>query len=84
MLTGLEWGCPFVLYWELYDNVGSPDKPGGFWLVNEQNEKQPVWHTYRRFYEWARHRVAEVTSKTGAPPPWDEFRKEAVSFLQRP
>jgi hypothetical protein len=46
MIAAIEWGCPFVLYWELYDNEGTTDKPGGFWLINEKNEKQPLWHTH--------------------------------------
>jgi hypothetical protein len=84
MITGLEWGCPFVLYWEIYDNEGTSENPGGFWLINEKNEKQPVWDTHRRFFEWARLHVAEVATKTGAPPSADDFRKDAVDFLRRP
>ncbi len=82
MIVGLEWGCPFVLYWELYDNEGTPEKPGGFWLINEKNEKQPVWQTHQRFYQWARQRVNEAASKTGAPPAPDSFRKDAADFLR--
>lgn len=82
MRTALEWGCPFALYWELYDNEGTPDKPGGFWLINEKNEKQPVWETHRRYYQWAKKHVAEVTAKTGAPPSPEEFRQDAVKALQ--
>jgi len=82
MIAGLEWGCPFVLYWELYDNEGTPEKPGGFWLINEKNEKQPVWQTHWRFFEWARTHVAEITSQTGTPPSSDAFRKDAVKALR--
>ncbi len=83
MVTALQWGCPFALYWELYDNEGTPEKPGGFWLINEKNEKQPVWDTHRRFYQWARKYLAEVTAKTGASPSLEEFRQEAVRELER-
>jgi len=83
MIAGIEWGCPFILYWELYDNEGTPEKPGGFWLINEKNEKQPVWHTHRRFFEWARTHVAEITAKTGTPPSSDAFRMDAVNELRR-
>jgi hypothetical protein len=83
MIAGLEWGCPFVLYWELYDNEGSPEKPGGFWLINEQNKRQPIWDTHRHFYEWAREHVSEVKNKTGAPPLDADFRRDAAALLKR-
>lgn len=82
MIAGLEWGCPFVLYWELYDNEGTPEKPGGFWLINEKNEKQPIWETHRRYYDWARKFVIETQAKTGKPPAIDTFRKDAVRYLK--
>ena len=82
MIAGLEWGCPFVLYWELYDNEGTAEKPGGFWLINEKNEKQPIWETHRRYYEWARKSVSETQAKTGKPPAIDTFRKDAVRYLK--
>ena len=82
MIAALEWGCPFALYWELYDNEGTPEKPGGFWLINEKNEKQPVWETHRRFFEWARQHVADARKKSGALPTPEAFRKSAVEWLK--
>jgi hypothetical protein len=72
MIAGLEWGCPFVLYWELYDNEGTPEKPGGFWMIDEKNEKQPIWETHRRFYEWARKQSLSD----------EAFRSEAIRWLK--
>jgi hypothetical protein len=83
MIVALEWGCPFVLYWELYDNEGSPEKPGGFWLINEKNEKQPIWHTHQRYFAWARRHLAEVQQRTGKPPSEAEFRAAALEYLRR-
>lgn len=83
MIAAMDWGCPFVLYWELYDNEGSPEKPGGFWLIDERNEKQPIWHTHRRYFEWARQHVHEVTLKSGTPPDEAAFRKEAAAYLRQ-
>lgn len=76
MIAAIEWGCPFVLYWELYDNEGSTDKPGGFWMIDEQNQKQPIWHTHQRYFEWAREYVRE------AAPSEVEFREAAVKWLR--
>ncbi len=79
VVAALEWGCPFVLYWELYDNEGTTEKPGGFWMINEKNEKQAVWETHRRFFEWAREwRKANATQTDTA------FREAAVRWLRKP
>lgn len=83
IIAALEWGCPFVLYWELYDNEGTPEKPGGFWLINEKNEKQPIWHTHQRYFTWARKHIAEVMERIGKPPTEAEFRAAAVEYLKR-
>jgi hypothetical protein len=83
MRAGLEWGCPFVLYWELYNNeVEDNGTQRGFWLIDDHGAKQPVYNTHHRFYEWARQWTAEFTKTSQRPPTEDEFRKAAVSFLR--
>lgn len=51
MRAAAGWGCPFVLYWQMYDNEA--DEGGGnargFWLVDTNQVKQPAWHEHRRF-----------------------------------
>jgi len=85
MRAGLEWGCPFILYWELYNNEVDPDgKQRGFWLIDDKGVKQPVYETHRRFLAWARQHVAGITRQTGKPPRDADFRLEALRFLQRP
>ncbi len=43
MRAGLKWGCPFVLYWEMYNNEVTPDgRQRGFWLIDDHGIKQPV------------------------------------------
>jgi hypothetical protein len=83
MIAAIEWGCPFVLYWELYDNEGTPEKPGGFWLINEKNQKQPIWHTHQRYFEWARKHITDFQQRTGKPITDAEFRAAALEYLRR-
>lgn len=53
--AGLEWGCPFILYWQLYNNELDADGTHrGFWMIDDQGVKQPIYETHRAFYEWAR------------------------------
>ncbi|MBI5688123.1 MAG: FAD-dependent oxidoreductase [Verrucomicrobia bacterium] len=79
MRAGLEWGCPFILYWELYNNeVASDGQQRGFWLIDDKGIKQPVHETHRRFLSWARAFVAERQSRDGRNPTEAEFREAAT------
>jgi hypothetical protein len=82
MCAGLEWGCPFVLYWELFNNeVDKDGKQRGFWLIDDQGVKQPVYLTHQRYYERARRYVADFRQREGRLPTATEFGKVAVTFL---
>jgi hypothetical protein len=51
--TGLEWGCPYIVYWQLYCNelkdpnakpsVQSNDAVRGFWLIRPDGTKSWLW-----------------------------------------
>jgi hypothetical protein len=51
--TGLDWGCPYVVYWQLYCNelkdpnakppVKSNDAVRGFWLIRPDGTKSWLW-----------------------------------------
>jgi hypothetical protein len=49
----LAWGCPYVVYWQLYDNEcrrGKSDEPGdcpGFWLIKPSGKKSALWGLMR-------------------------------------
>jgi len=82
MRAGLEWGCPFVLYWEMYNNVLSADgKQRGAWMIDDKGIKQPVYLTHARLLEQGRRYVKETIQKTGKVPTSDEYRRAAVGFL---
>jgi len=82
MRTALAWGCPFALYWEMYNNeVDKEGRQRGFWLIDDKGSRQPVYETHRRYYEWARKYVAETTQATGRQPAFDDFREAAVRWL---
>jgi hypothetical protein len=65
--VGLDWGCPYIIYWQLYCNelkdpnakppVTSNDAVKGFWLIRPDGTKSWVWHYFRRLFE------------TNQPPP---------------
>jgi hypothetical protein len=85
MLAGLEWGCPFVLYWEMYNNeVNSDGSQRGYWMIDDKGVKQPIYETHRRYFDWAHHFVAAEISRTGQSPDDVTFRTAAVNYLKAP
>lgn len=46
--AALRWGCPFVLYWEMYNSEVKDRKQIGYWLIGDKNVKQPVYCSHRR------------------------------------
>ncbi len=79
--TGLKWGSPFILWWEMYNNELTKDgKNRGFWLINEHREKTPLYYTHQQFYQESRSWVEEYVKKHGKIPSQDEFMKAALEF----
>ena len=76
--AALDWGCPFILYWEMYDNEGD-DK--GFWMINSKNEKQPVYNVHEQYYQKMKQYVGKYIKKNGHAPSHNEFREEALDYL---
>lgn len=56
--TGLDWGCPYIVYWQLYCNelkdpqakppVKSNDAMRGFWLIRPDGSKAWTWDYFYR------------------------------------
>lgn len=82
MRTGLAWGCPFVLYWEMYNNEVTPDgKQRGFWLIDNHDVKQPLYFTLRSYDDKAQAFLTEFEKLHHRLPTQEEFRQQAVAWL---
>lgn len=79
--AALEWGCPFVLYWEMYCNEIRDGVHNGFWIIDDSGGKQPVYHTHRRHYQQAKEYVAEFARREGRPPTAEESQAKAIELL---
>ncbi len=84
MKWALEWGCPFVLYWELYCNEVEPatGQSRGYWLIDHQGVKQPVWFLHQEFLARARKFVADYQAKHGRPPSQQTYNQAAASWIE--
>ena len=79
--TALKWGCPYILWWEMYNNELSKDgKNRGFWLINDKGEKTPLYYTHQSFYKEGISWVKKYVKKNKRMPSQDEFLKKAVEF----
>jgi len=79
--SGLEWGCPFVLYWEFYNNEAEPDgTQRGYWMVDDHGNRAPVYLTYAAYYRQARELVAAHVAEHGRPPTPQEFGRAALEL----
>lgn len=81
--AALEWGCPFALYWELYNNEIQDGKQVGFWMIDDHQVKQPIYATHRQFYSWSQRYLADFTQKQGRLPTRTEFGKSAGAWLDQ-
>jgi len=81
--AALEWGCPFVLYWEMYCNENPEGKHRGFWLIDDKNRKQPFYYTLVFYYENMKRMAAGFRKEHGRLPTDDELRKKAVEILKQ-
>ena len=80
----LEWGCPFILYWELYCNEIEPatNEHRGYWLIDKSGQKQPAWYLHRDFLQRANGFVEQFRKEHGNWPSQMEYNKQAVFWLQ--
>jgi hypothetical protein len=79
--AALEWGCRFALYWQMYCNEVVDGKYRGFWLVDDKNQKQPVFHTHQKLLAQSRVWVEEFARLQKRLPTHEEFCRQAVRIL---
>jgi len=81
--AGLEWEAPFVMYWEFYNNEVVNGVQCGYWMIDDENQKQPVYHLYHDFFDWAQTYVIDYEQANGSQPPRFEFGQAGSDFLSQ-
>ncbi|HEY0864451.1 MAG TPA: hypothetical protein VGD97_10140 [Lacunisphaera sp.] len=84
MQWALEWGCPFVLYWELYCNEIDPatGKNRGYWLIDDQGVKQPVWFLHQELLTRGRRFVEDYRAQHGELPSQTLYNQAAAAWIE--
>lgn len=84
MKWSLEWGSPFVLYWELYCNEIDPvtGEHRGYWLIDNKGVKQPVWHLHKDFLDRANAFVDAYRAEHGKLPSQEHFNRESIAWMK--
>jgi lysophospholipase L1-like esterase len=79
MKIAIHWGCPLVLYWEMYNNeIDEQGRQRGYWLVDDQNRTTSAFTTHERYCAWAREQLEKSPEIDPAA-----FRKASVATLDR-
>jgi len=79
--AGLEWGCPYILYWEMYNNEVTDGQHAGFWLIDDKNQKQPVYYLLQDFLIRAKAYTTDYLKAHKRLPTAAEFRQQSSHFL---
>lgn len=79
--AALEWETPYILFWEMYNNEILPDgSHKGFWLINKDGEKMPLYYLHKSFYAEAKKYISRYNEKYGKYPTHSQFCKAALNF----
>jgi hypothetical protein len=79
--SGLSWGAPFILFWEYYNNEHERlVHGGGFWLIDDQGRKQPVYDLHRELLANIGNLVNLYRARLGRNPTERELNAAAGSL----
>ncbi len=81
--AGLEWGCPFILYWQMYDNEMEEggEKTSGFWMIDNHGVVQPVYRLHQACIARGREWRDAFRREHSRPPTHDEYCHAALQWL---
>ncbi|MFA0791093.1 cellulose binding domain-containing protein [Microbulbifer echini] len=82
--TALEWGAPFILYWQMYGNEYDSwiNEFVGYWLIDNEGNKKEIYHTHENFFKDAKSYLSDYQAKQGTLPSESEFRAYALKWFE--
>lgn len=76
----LNWGAPFCMYWEMYNNEVLNKTQLGFWMVDTSGTKQQVWYEHEDFLAKANVLKNQTRYWLNRNPTEEEFNAFAGSY----
>ena len=76
----VQWGTPFILFWEMYNN----ETNRAYWLIDNTGAKTPCWYLHQRYGNTARLAVARFKESNGRLPTDTEFAALVTPSLDQP
>jgi len=81
MEVNAEWGCPFTIYWQMYDNEKNDDGTcRGFWLINDKREKVDAYYTHQKYLSGINVLKNLYRFWLGRNPTFEETNEYGASF----
>ena len=81
----LDRGCPYILDWQMYCHEAKPELPqgyNGFWLIDPDGVRYPLYHTMKAYWQAARAYIGETETATGAVPSDAQIREFALQYFK--
>jgi len=80
--TAMVYGCPFVLWWEMYNNEidAKTNQQIGYWLITDKNEKTQLYFVLQAFYKESREYLKQFKNKNKKLPSQQQYHKDALEF----
>ena len=54
----------------------------GYWMINDRNNKQPVYFSHVKFLAKANAWVDDFRRRNGRPPRQEEYNAEAAGWIE--
>ncbi|WP_413662730.1 cellulose binding domain-containing protein [Microbulbifer sp. CNSA002] len=82
--TALQWGAPFILYWQMYDNEYDSwiNEFAGYWLIDKDGNKKEIYKTHQEYYKDARAFLDNYYMENSSLPSESEFRTYALKWFE--
>ncbi|MEM9752032.1 MAG: hypothetical protein AAF916_01455 [Planctomycetota bacterium] len=80
-LGAIDWGTPFVQYWQLYDNSANKGDDKRFWLIDDQGDESPLYWTMYNYNLLSQQYLHDYEAEFGVLPSDATFREFALETL---
>ena len=78
VLSAFSWGCPFILYWQMYNNVN--ESSGVYYLIDKSGKKSKVYYRLKLYIKAIKSIQKQFKRLAGRSINMNELSKFALLF----